>query len=184
MQTPPEISFRNIEGIERVREKVEAEIGRLEAVHPRITSCKVLVEGASGQHRKGNLAGVRIHLSLPQGRDISVQTHDDGNHAHEDVMVAIRDAFRAAERQLKKRRTDPMTEVHGTPPRINGRIVRFLADQPAGFIRDLEGSEYYFHANEVTRGLFDRMTVGDEVSFLAADGDDGPLARVVHPVGH
>jgi hypothetical protein len=46
------------------------------------------------------------------------QDHHD-NHAHEDLYIAIRDAFNAAERQLKsidkKHRAPPLSELETEP---------------------------------------------------------------------
>ena len=100
MQTPLNISFRNMDpsaGIEaRVREKAE----KLERLYDRIISCEVVVEAPHRNHQKGKLYDVRINLSVP-GDDINVGRTGPQNHAHEDVYVAIRDAFAAASRQLE-----------------------------------------------------------------------------------
>jgi hypothetical protein len=43
---------------------------------------------------------VRIHLAVP-GEDLYVNRDHEQNHAHEDVHVAVRDAFGAAMRRLQ-----------------------------------------------------------------------------------
>ena len=100
MQSPLNISFRNMDpsvAIEtRVREKAE----KLERLYDRIISCEVVVEAPHRNHQKGKLYDVRINLSVP-GDDINVGRTGPQNHAHEDVYVAIRDAFAAAGRQLE-----------------------------------------------------------------------------------
>lgn len=83
---------------------VEAEVrdraAKLEQFFDRITSCRVVVELPHQHHRKGKLYQVRIDITVP-GREIAVTHEGPQNHAHEDVYVAIRDAFNAAGRRLE-----------------------------------------------------------------------------------
>lgn len=183
MQVTPEITFRNFEPSDRIRERVDKELRQLESHHPRLIACKVVVEGDAGRHRSGNLSRVRLHLVMPGGQEVSVSNVGDDKHAHEDVMVAIRDAFQAAERQLKKVKRDPQTEAAMVETRISGEIARFIAGQPAGFIRGEDGADYYFHANESTEVPFETLRVGDAVMFRPESGEKGPLARAVHKRG-
>jgi ribosome-associated translation inhibitor RaiA len=60
----------------------------------------VVVEAPHRQHKKGTLYHIRVDLTLP-GEEIVVD-RDPDDHAHEDVYIAIRDAFEAVRRQLKK----------------------------------------------------------------------------------
>lgn len=162
---------------------MDKELVRLESHYPRLTACKVVIEGGTGRHQTGNLARVRLHLVLPGGQEVSVSNVGDDKHAHEDVMVAIRDAFRAAERQLKSAKRDPRVEAAMSETRISGEVARFIAGEPAGFIRGEDGVDYYFHANESTEVAFDQFRVGDAVMFRPEDGNKGPMARAVHKRG-
>lgn len=180
IQVAPEITYRNFEPSERIRARVGKELGRLESHFPKITACKVLVEGGLGRRRTGDLAQVHLHFVLPGGKEVSVSEMGDEKHAHEDVMVAIRDAFRAAERQLKSVQPDPRMEAGVQKTRISGKIARFIADEPAGFIRGEDGVDHYFHANESTGTPFDQLRVGDAVTFRPDAGEKGPVARSVH----
>jgi len=83
-----------IEG--RIREQV----AKLEDFHQRITGCRVMVEAHHRRHRKGKLYHVRIDVTVP-GTELVVSRDAQQDHAHEDVYVAIRDAFDAARRQLQ-----------------------------------------------------------------------------------
>ena len=58
------------------------------------------------------------------------------DHAHEDVYVAVRDAFDAARRRLEDyvRRRHLQVKFHEEMPR--GRIVRLEPAMDCGFIRD------------------------------------------------
>lgn len=180
MQVAPEITYRNFEPSERVRARVDKELKRIETHFPRITACKVLVEGGSGRRRTGDLTKVHLHLVLPGGKEVSVSEMGDEKHAHEDVIVSIRDAFRAAERQLKSVQPDPRAEAGMHRARIGGEITRFIADEPAGFIRGEDGVDHYFHAQESTETPFEQLRVGDPVTFRPDVGEKGPMARAVH----
>ena len=100
---------------------MEADIRRraeqLNRFAPDIVSCRVAVEAPHKHHRHGRLFHVRVDVRLP-GSEIVVNRDPPEDHAHEDVYVAIRDAFKAARRQLQdtvaKRRGDVKT--HEAPP--------------------------------------------------------------------
>lgn len=180
MQVTPEITYKNLQPTDRIKDRVEKEMVRLEEIYPRLIACKVALEGPTGRRRHGELIHVRLHLVLPGGQQVAVSHHNDDNHAHEDVIVAIRDAFRAAERQLKKAKPDPQTEGAAARTRLAGEIARFLAEERAGFIRSEDGAEFYFHEREVTDTPFERLTIGDPVTFRPEEGEKGPMARAVH----
>jgi ribosomal subunit interface protein len=80
----------------RVRERAE----RLERYYDRITSCRVVVEAPHRHGRQGTLYHVRVDLTVPDGEILVTRERGDA-HAHEDVYVAIRDAFDAARRSLE-----------------------------------------------------------------------------------
>lgn len=181
MQTEPQIAYRNIKPNDRIRARIDKELRHLEDVHPRLISAKITVEGPSGHHRHGDLTRVRLHLALPGGKEVAVSNFSDDNRAHEDVMVALRDAFRAAERQLKKIKPDPRdAAATAGETRLAGEIVRFLAEAREGFIRAEDGAEYFFHAREATDTPFEQLAIGDKVTFRPEAGNKGPMARAVH----
>lgn len=96
----PQITFRNMsvsEAVEiRIRERAEA----LDKFFPNIIACKVVVESTSRAHQKGKLYYLRVELTVP-GKQIVSNRHPDAHHAHEDIYVAVRDAFDEARRQLE-----------------------------------------------------------------------------------
>ncbi len=100
MQVPVQISFRNTEQSDAVEERIREKAGQLEEYSDQIISCKVMVERPHKRHTQGNLYHVRIDLSVP-GKEIVVSRDPKENQAHEDVYVAIRDAFAAAVQQLR-----------------------------------------------------------------------------------
>jgi hypothetical protein len=74
-----------------------AKLGRK---YGRIVKCRVTVEAPHRHHRKGRLFLANVDLMLP-GREITTKGTGKNKHAHEDVNVALRDAFDAAARQLQ-----------------------------------------------------------------------------------
>lgn len=98
MEFPLEITFRDIPSIPKVEEEIRDRATKLQQLYGRIVLCRVVIEAPHRHHHKGNLYQVRIHLGVP-GEDLYVN-REGGNHAHEDVHVAVRDAFQAAHRQL------------------------------------------------------------------------------------
>jgi ribosomal subunit interface protein len=83
---------------------VEARIrelaGRLERFYDRITSVHVVVQAPHRSQQKGRLFEVHIQMRVP-GEEIVVNRERPYNHAHEDLYVAVRDAFAAMERRLE-----------------------------------------------------------------------------------
>jgi ribosome-associated translation inhibitor RaiA len=86
---------------------LEAQIhGEAEALtmsFDRITSCRVSVELPHRHQRHGSLYRVVLEIGVPRGH-VVVARSPDGSAAHADAHVAVRDAFRAAHRQLEEHR--------------------------------------------------------------------------------
>src|SRR4030067_658036 len=101
---------------------------------------------------------------------------------HEDLYVAIRDAFDAARRQLeehvRRQREAPKTETAREAPAY-ARVARLLSAQDHGFLETHDGREVYFHRNSVLNGGFDRLKVGVEVRYTEELGEKGPQASTV-----
>lgn len=101
MQQPLEIVFEDMEPSDAVRARLQEEMGKLEQFNGHIVSARVVIAKPHHRHLKGNTYQVRIQIGVPGGKNVIVD-HDPGeDHAHEDAYVAIRDAFRAARRQLQ-----------------------------------------------------------------------------------
>jgi cold shock CspA family protein/ribosome-associated translation inhibitor RaiA len=184
MQVPLSVAYEGgLESTPSLQARIEHEAAKLERLSDRITACHVAVIGRSGNRRHGDLFQVRIRISAPGRADIVVDRNPDADHAHEDVLVAIRDAFSAARRQLQdhERRFEGRPKHHEAPP--HGRIARLFPEQGYGFIEDAEGQEIYFHRNALVDGDFDLLRPGVEVRFAESQGEKGPQASTVHLVG-
>jgi ribosome-associated translation inhibitor RaiA/cold shock CspA family protein len=184
MQSPLQITFRHMPSSDAVAARIQERAGELERFFDRIISCRVVVECRHPRRQQGNLFRVRIDLKVPDN-EIVVGRDPAAHHAHEDVHVAIRDAFDATRRLLEDhvRQGRGDVKLHAVPD--HGRIARLLPEQNCGFIVSPEGNEIYFHRNSVVNGGFEKLTVGDEVRFVAqrSESAEGPQASSVVPIG-
>lgn len=186
MTTTVEIVFKNLDRSDFIEQRVRKEAEKLERFFDRAGSIRVVVEAANRTQRKGDLYHVGIHMHVPPGGSLDVDRAKPQSHAHEDVYVAIRDAFAAARRLLQDhaRRLDGRVKAHEAP--LHGKVLRLIpGDEGYGFIAASDGREVYFHRNSVPNGDFARLGVGSEVRLVVAEGEGehGPQASTVLPVG-
>jgi cold shock CspA family protein len=168
-------------------------------------SCKVMVEAPHRHHHKGKAYQVRIDITVPGGelvinrapkrlkaaklpsakrieKDFS-ESHEPSKHAaHEDIYVAIRDAFNAAGRRLQDyaRRQSGAVKLHESAG--HGRISKLFPEEGYGFLETSDGREIYFHRHSVLQSAFDHMAVGTAVRFAEEIGEKGPQASTVHVI--
>ena len=181
MQTVLTIDFHGVDHSDALEARIREKFAALERFHDRITACRVTVERAEEGHRKGNLYAVKIHIAVPGG-DIVIGRERGRNHAHEDVYVALRDAFGAAVRQLEDHvRRHRIQDVRQPAARHTGAIARLARDEGYGFIALPDGREFYFHRNAVAGNGWDRLAAGMPVHFTEAEGEKGPHATDVAP---
>lgn len=182
MQMPLQISFRDMDPSTAVEAKIRERAAKLDRYYDRIMSCRVIVEAPHRRHHQGKLFHVRVDVTVPQG-ELVVSREPVERHSHEDVYVAIRDAFNAAQRRLAgyARRQRGDVKVHEAPP--VSRISKLFSDEGYGFIEIPDGGEIYFHRNSVLNDAFDRLEVGDEVQCAEEPGEKGPQASTVRLLG-
>lgn len=177
-----ELAFRNMDPSPAVEDRVRAQIDKLGQFYDRIMACRVVIETRHRHRHKGNLFHVRIDLTVPNG-ELVVSREPSEHHAHEDVYVAIRDAFDAMRRQLqdyvRKQRGD--VKSHEAPP--HGRILEIAPAADYGVIETSDGREIRFSSKSVVDYDFTKLEVGDRVWFTEADSDEGPAASTVHVEG-
>jgi cold shock CspA family protein/ribosome-associated translation inhibitor RaiA len=178
MQVPPKITFANFPPSPALEARIHERIEALEHFFPDIVACRVAVESDARQHRQGKLYNVHVVLTVP-GRDIVVNRDHPANHAHEDPLVAIRDAFDAARRQLEDyvRKMKGATKTHEAPTR--GHITRLFPDY--AFIQSEDGQEIYMHRNALVGSEYDELAEGDVVRYALHEGEGakGPQASTV-----
>lgn len=183
MQTEPQVSFQGIPVDDQVRHAALDHIAHLEKFWDRITGCHVVIAQPHRHQRRGRLYTVRVDLVVPGG-EIVVSRDEHLDHAHEDVFVALRDAFRAAGRRLEDhvRRLRGLEKPHAG--RGRGRIARIFPLQGYGFIETADGREIYFHRHAISDHDYQQADIGSPVFFSEEAGDQGPQAvavQLVHP---
>jgi ribosome-associated translation inhibitor RaiA len=118
MQTDPRITFHQMPASPALEASVRHGIEELERIHDRIIGCRVVITAPNGHHRHGGGFDVRIELQVP-GEELVVAGHGAAEKPeHADAHLAVRDAFRAARRQLEshvgRRRDDKKAETAGS----------------------------------------------------------------------
>jgi ribosome-associated translation inhibitor RaiA len=101
MQTPLEITFHGMSTSMAVEAYIQSWVVRLERGCARIQRCSVLVDKPHHHQRHGHRFHIRIDLTIP-GRQFVITREPERDPGHEDVYVAISDAFRSARRQLQE----------------------------------------------------------------------------------
>ncbi len=95
MKIPLQVTSRNISLSKAAGDVIRAKAAKLETFYDKIMGCRVLVEKPHRHHQHGVLHNVRIDMTVP-GAELVVK-----RESHEDLQIAIRDAFDAARRQLQ-----------------------------------------------------------------------------------
>ncbi|MEQ6341016.1 MAG: HPF/RaiA family ribosome-associated protein [Gammaproteobacteria bacterium] len=95
MKLPLQITARDVSLSETAETAIREKAAKLDTFYDKIMACRVLVEAPHRSQHQGVLYNVRIDLTVP-GSELVVK-----RESHEDIYVAIRDAFDAARRQLQ-----------------------------------------------------------------------------------
>jgi cold shock CspA family protein/ribosome-associated translation inhibitor RaiA len=206
METPLQITFRNMPPSPAIEDNIREKAAKLDSYYDRVMGCHVVVEAPHRHHHKGKAYLVRIDLAVPGGelvinrarkrmnaamlRDPELagkelaESHEPSKHAaHEDVYVAIRDAFNSAVRKLQDyaRKRRGKVKVHEPTPLA--RVTKVFPGEDYGFLETPDGREIYFHKNSVLQPGFEHLEVGMEVHYTEASGEKGPQASTVRPAG-
>lgn len=117
MQKPLEITFDNIDPSPAIEADIRERVAKLERMYDRLVHCRVTITLEHHQQRTGNIFDVRIELVVP-GEELVVSheaNHAKQHYASPDIRTSVKDAFKAAERQLKdfKERQRGDVKLHG-----------------------------------------------------------------------
>lgn len=102
-----EITYHNLDSSPALSEDINKRLKKLERYSSDITRIRVVVDSPHNHKHKGKLFHVTIEIST-KGSLIPV-SHDDTS-----IHIAVRDAFEAAERQIKSHaeRSSPRKRSH------------------------------------------------------------------------
>ena len=76
-------------------DRIHAHMEKLEALHPRITTCHVIVDEVDRHKEQGRLFEIHIDVKAPHAELVATRQR------HEDAYVALDDAFDALTRQVQ-----------------------------------------------------------------------------------
>ncbi len=178
MQVPIQITFHNIPRSDALEALIREKAGKLEAFHPRITSCRVTVEELGKHGRQGRQFQVRIDVRVPGKEIVANRDH------HEDVYVALRDAFASVTRQIEEVAREMRGDVKAHSPVEHGKVARLFFEEGCGFIETPDGRELYFGRDNVVHPAFDQLTPGTEVQFIEEIAAEGAQAKRVSAGKH
>jgi ribosomal subunit interface protein len=173
MKVPLEISSRNVDLTEELKNLIQEKAGKLRTFHDGIISCRVMVEVPHRSQKKGHHYNVRIELTIPGGE--VVVKREPG----EDLRAVIVSAFDIAERQLKSHSGRQRGEVKTHEEKPTARVDKLFPDEGYGFLVTLDGREIYFHENAVLGVKFKDLAHGTIVSFVEREGEKGAQASSV-----
>jgi ribosomal subunit interface protein len=173
MQIPMEISTRDVTLSPAIEAELRKRADKIERHYNRVTSCRIALERPTGNHHHdGGPYRVRVDVTVPGSEVVA-------DKQSEELFIAIRDAFEAAERQVEEfvdRRRDFAKPPAGVTP--EGEVVR-LFSEGFGFLTAPDGREVYFHRNAVDEPGFDKLEVGSRVRFAEGQSLEGPQASTV-----
>ena len=179
MKFPVHVIFRNMDPSPAVENKVSQLAEKLERYFDHIISCSVTIEAPHRHHHKGRLYHVRIDLSVPNA-ELVASREPMQNHAHEDVYVAIRDAFNAIKRQLQSHISKQRGEIKHHEPVCYGRVNEIAPPADYGYIETPDGRQIRFTSHSVIDYDFEKLEVGDRVRFVELENEQGLVATTVY----
>lgn len=167
------ITIRDIPVSEALDTEIRRRAEKLTRFYKRISSCRVVIEMQQKNKHQGKLYNARIDITVP-GKELVV-THK----VDQDIYVAIRDAFKAVERQLEEYGRKRHGRVKTHEDVLHGHVARLISKEGYGFIDGVDGNEYYFSMTNVSYPNFAQLMIGDAVEYVAAQMSDGRQAHHV-----
>lgn len=186
LQVPLEISFHNIESSDWAEQEIRARAAGLESIYDRLVSCRVRVDRRATNSNDTIPPVVHIEMGIPGRKDLVVSHEPDHlqqKFQRPDLHNAINEAFRIAERQLrdyKDKITDYTKDLRHEAEQQNlGQVAELAPESDFAFLLTKEGGLLYFHRNSLLNGDFDALELRQEVYYVEAVGDTGPVATKV-----
>lgn len=191
-----QITYRNVKPTATIEEWIRDEAEKLDSFYNHIVACHVAVEIPHRHHRRGGSFHVRIDVRVPGGEiavnrepslaaDVrhlgksssSKQMELNGSQKH--LRLAIKAAFRTAERRLQDYARCQRGDVKLHAPAAVAIVSKIVREEGYGFLTANDGREIYFHENSVLDDGFSRLELGTRVTFVEEPGEKGPQASTV-----
>jgi ribosome-associated translation inhibitor RaiA len=108
------VSFQGMDPSEALRAEIERRAQKLLQFAPRLIGCHTTVTFGEQRHQQGNRYLVRVRATMPGG-EFDAGGTPPLDQSHQDVYVAVRDAFDALRRQLEDHVRIQRGEVKALP---------------------------------------------------------------------
>ncbi len=104
MQVPLEINYKDVSKADWIETFVQQRVDKLQRLASDMISCRVAVEMDHKRRQGGNPYYVRVEVSLPGKKRLATASEllEAGENSKVELQNAIRDAFGAMEKRLKK----------------------------------------------------------------------------------
>jgi cold shock CspA family protein len=179
MEYPTQVVFHNMPSSEFIEKAALEKAEKLFALYPKIIHCRVIIESPHQHSHQGQIYHVRVILKVPE-EDIVVTRQPAQEAQHEDVYVALRDAFDAAKRRLRQYHGKIKRQVKHHEEMPEGHVAKIFPQQGYGFVETTDGREIYFDQNSVVDGDFSKVEVGQKARLTIELGEEGPQASSIH----
>lgn len=177
MEIQYQITARDIELSDELKDDITRRIEKLTDFYNRISRCRVVVEVPHRHKHEGNLYNVRIDMKVPRSELVVKR------EAGQDLNAAVRDAFDAARRKLEDYARRQRGDVKQRESAPHARVSALFPDEGYGFLTTPDGRELYFHEHSVLNGEFKCLRIGTEVRYAEEEGEKGPQASTVAVAG-
>jgi ribosomal subunit interface protein len=175
---PVQITVRDIPHSAAIESHIRKKAEKLNQFYQRINSCRIVLTIPQKHKHNGKLFAIHIDLKVP-GKELVVN-----KQTHEDVYVAIRDAFNALIRQLETYARKKKGHVKTHDGVARGYVKRLFLEDGYGFIQGVDGNEFYFSTTNVAYPNFLQLEIGDLVEYIPVHASDGIQAHRVKKEGH
>lgn len=179
MQTPLQVSFHGMDKSASVEERIREKAEKLERYYGRMEGINVVVDADSRRHRNGNLYNIKIGIGVP-GKDVFIDHSGPQNHAHEDINVAIRDAFDAARRKLEDHVRRLRGDVKSHSRAAKATIVQ--RGEETAVAETETGEKLTLERSRLSADFFDRLSVGAAIHVTLLAAENGAIVDITDVV--
>lgn len=128
MKLPLQVTFRDMVPLPSLEGEIRQRAAKLEHFVPDLVSCHVVVEASGNRHQQGHRYAVKLDVRVP-GEEVFTGEHQ----AHEEIQIAVREAFDAMQRRLEDyvRRRRGQVKHHEPSRRVASAPDQDAADDAA-----------------------------------------------------
>ncbi len=96
MKLPLQVTFRDMAPLPSLESDIRLRVAKLERFVPELISCHVVVDASANRHRQGHIYAINVDVRVP-GEELFTGERQ----AHEEIAIAMREAFDAMTRRLE-----------------------------------------------------------------------------------